>query len=185
MIQAFLSKLGKRERLMAFVAGGFLFLMFMDRLVLGPILSEMKVLDKSIQAKTQLVKRNIRILSFRDSIVKEYHEKDRYLSAPDANQQEMIANDLHEIESLATQSTVTISNIKAGEITEISFAKELQVSLEFEGTLAHTVAFIKALEESVFLFRIKKFSMSPKSKTSELIKSSLEMTRTIIPKVEI
>lgn len=185
MIQEFISKLAKRERILVFASVAMIFLAFMDRAILGPILQQIKILDASIEAKTQMLKRNNRILSFSDSILKEYARNDKYLSSPDKNEQEMIASDLHAIETLAAQNTVTISNIKAGDITESPLSKELQINLDCEGTLAHTLQFMRALEDSNYLFRIKKYNLAPKSKTSELIKSNIEMIRIVIVKDEI
>jgi hypothetical protein len=179
-IQDYFSKLGKQEKIFVFAAGAFLFIMLMDRMVMGPIMSHMKVQDASIEAKAQMLERSKKILSFSDSIYRDYAKYDAYLNSPDTNQQEMISNDLHAVESFAREKTITISNIKAGDITESPISREFLINIDCEGTLPNTLEFLKSLESSSYLFRIKKITLVPKSKTSELIKCSLELIRTII-----
>ncbi len=180
MIGAFVAKLGKRERTLLAGACAVVALVFMDRAVLGPILARMKVLDSEIEVKSQTIKRNLRVLSFWDSIVKEYTKYSSYMDSGEKTREEIIADLLRKIESLANQKSVTISSVTPGDVEDSQIFQEYKTQLECEGALGNVLAFMSLLEESDFLFQIKTYSLLPKSKGSEVVKCRMEMSRMII-----
>lgn len=152
----------------------------MDRMILGPILSQMKTKDAEIVSKIETVKRDQRVLSFRDSILEEYSKYSTYLDATGKAQEDIIASLLKKIENLAMQQTITIKNIRPGEVEEKPLFQVYKTSIECEGTLNHMLSFMNLLEQSDSLFEITRYNIASKSKGAEIVKSSMDIARTLI-----
>ncbi len=179
-IEEFYGKLGQREKIMFLVSLTLVLLALMDRLVLGPIMEQMKVLDGQIWAKQQKVNRNLRILSFKNSIINEYAKYEMYLDPGEKSQEQIVSALLQTIETLARQNEITISNIQPGDVSENPLYKEYLTSIECEGGFKNMLTFMDALEASDFLFRILKYQFAAKSKTGEVIKANIDVSRILI-----
>ena len=177
MLGDFYSKLAKREKLVLFAAFFCALTALMDRLVLGPILSQQKLLQAEIDTKVQTIRRNLRILSFKESILKEYAKYRDYLDTGKKSKEEIVSALLREIETIASQKSITISNIQPGDVENNPIMEEYKTSLECTGKLRDILEFMQALEESDYLFQITKYTLTPKSKGSDIMKSSLSMSR--------
>ncbi len=180
MISNFYSKLSKSEKLIFVVAFLFVMTAFMDRLVLGPILAQQKLLEVEVQSKFQTIRRNLRILSFKDSILKEYTKYKEYLDTGKKTKEEIVSALLREIETIASQKSITISNIQPGDVEGNPIMEEYKTSLECSGKLRDILEFMQALEESDYLFQITKYDLAPKGKGSDIMKCSISMSRIFI-----
>lgn len=181
MISAdFFSKLGKNEKMLVVVAFLFVMTAFMDRLVLGPILAQQKLLEAEAQTKIQTIRRNLRITSFKDSIIKEYKKYQEYLDTGNKSKEEIVSALLREIETIAGQKSITISNIQPGDVEQNPVMEEYKTSLECSGKLRDILEFMQALEESDYLFQVTKYSLTPKGKGSDIMKCSISMSRIFI-----
>jgi len=179
-IKEMYDKLSKSERIIFFVAAGFVGIALLDAIVLGPIYSRMSLMDAEIEAKKETIKRNLRITSFRDSIVGEYTGYKNYLDSADKVREEIIGDLLKKIEVIAGEHKISILNIQPGDIIENPVFQEYKTTLQCEGTFADTLAFMRDLENSEFLFKIPKYSMIPKSKGGEVLTSSMDINRIFI-----
>jgi len=169
-----------RERILFYVTIGALVFMMADLLVLGPVLSQISILDGEIKAKSQAIQRDMRIYSFRESIFKEYHHYESYLDSGDRTQEEIIAKLLRKLETLAAANTITITNVMPGELEDKPIYKIYKTSLNFEGTLKDVVTFMNLLEESDNLFQIGRYQLEPKSKTGTQMKCNMDVSRILI-----
>ncbi len=174
------SKLSPIGKILFVVSIIFVLLALMDRLVLGPILAHLSVLDSQIWTKKESLRRNLRVLSFRDSIMKEYSKYELYLDSGTKTQEEIVSALLKMIETLARQNDIVISSVQPGDVVENPLYKEYLTSIECEGAFANLIAFMDALEASDFLFRILKYQFVPKSKTGEVIKANIDVSRILI-----
>lgn len=173
-------KFSPRERILFYGTIGAFVLMLTDLLVLGPILSQLSVLDAEIRAKAQSIQRDMRILSFKQSIYKEYHNYETYLDTGEKSQDEIIAGLLRKLETIAAQHTITITNVMPGELEDKPIYKIYKTTLDFEGALKDVVLFMNHLEESDNLFQVGRYQMEPKSKTGTQMKCSMDISRILI-----
>jgi hypothetical protein len=180
MIAEFYGKLSKQERILLLAAAGMIGLVVMDQMVLGPILSRIKVLDAEIGAKTQTIKKSLRILSYRDSILREYGKYNAYFDAGGKTREEIIADLLKKIETLARQKQLTILSVEPGDVKENPVFQEYQTRLNCEGKLGNLLGFMNLLEESDYLFQITEYTLAPKSKGSDILKASMAMSRILM-----
>jgi hypothetical protein len=169
-----------RERILFYSAIGAFVLMLCDFLVLGPILSHISVLDTEIKSKSQSIQRDMRILSYKDSIYKEYKVYQSYLDTGEKSQEEIIAGLLKKLEALASQDTITITNVMPGELEDKPIYKIYKTTLDFEGALKDVLTFMNQLEESDNLFQIVRYQMEPKSKAGSSMKCNMDITRILI-----
>ena len=174
------NNLDKKGKILLFVAFGFLLLATMDRMVLGPIFSQINILEAEIQAKKETLSRNLRILSFKDSILREYNKYQNYFDSGEKAQEVIIRDLLQKIENLAKRNQVNISNIQSGEVEENPVFQEFKTTVECNGALGSILRFMNMLEESDFLFQITRYELNPKSKGSDIIKASMDMSRILI-----
>lgn len=174
------TKMAMRERILLFVAFGAIVLMATDLMILGPVLSHMKILDSEIRDKSHTVQRDLRIISFKDTILREYGHYERYLDGGEKTQDEIITALLGRVETLAIQNEITMVNVTPGEVEEKPIYKVYRTSLEFEGTLPNMISFMSYLEASDNLFKVTRFTLDPKSKTGEVLKCSMDISRVLI-----
>lgn len=179
-IGVFFAKLGKSEKILAAAASAVIFIAIMDGLVLGPILSELKIMDKKITSKAEAIKRDKKITSFRDRIMDEYAKYSNYLDTGEFSQEEIIAALLKKIENLANQQTITVKNIQPGDVEEKPIFQVYKTSIECEGTLTDMLSFMHLLEQSDYLFEITRYSVGPKSKGADIVKCNMDIARTLI-----
>lgn len=180
MIEAFYAKLQKKEKTLFLAAIVFVALAIMDRAVLGPILAELKVLQTEITQQEQAIQRNLRILSFKDSILREYSEISVYLDTGEKSREEIVSSLLKMIENLARQKSITISNIQSGDVEENPLYNEYITGIQCEGSLHNLLEFMDALEVSDFLFRILKFQLAAKSKKGDILTANIDIARVLI-----
>ncbi len=177
----FLSKRTKNEKILGFVAGFCVFLAIMHGLVIGPIISKIKEIDAELQTGRDEIRRDRRILSFKDRIVEEYVKSRNYLDASDKSSEEIIATLLNKIESTAQEHSITIKDIRPGDTEVKPQFKIYKTSMDCEGTLANLLAFMQSLEQSDYLFQISRYTFAPKSKGADVLKSNLDIARYLIP----
>jgi len=173
-------KMKPREKAFFYAAVGALIFMMTDLLVLNPILSEIKVLEAEITAKSQSIQRDMRIVSFKDSIVGEYRQYEQHLDSGEKTQEEIIAGLLKKLENVATENKIKITNVMPGELEDKPIYKIYKTTLEFEGTLKETLLFMNVLEESDNLFQITRYMIAPKNKSGESMKANMDVSRILI-----
>lgn len=179
-IGAFIAKLKPREKMMALIAFAVIFIALMDRLILGPILSQLKVMDAKIETKAEAIKRDKKVSTFRGRIMEEYSKYKNYLDTGEFSQEEIIAALLKKIESLANQQAITIKNIQPGDIEEKPIFQIYKTTIDCEGTLTNMLTLMSLLEQSDYLFEITHFSIGPKSKGADIVKCNMDIARTLI-----
>ncbi|HNX69514.1 MAG TPA: hypothetical protein PLL75_06185 [Candidatus Omnitrophota bacterium] len=179
-LEEIFAKLSGPSRILFIVAAVCLTLALMDRLMFGPFGSQMKYLEAEERAQRETIKRSKRVISFSGSIVDEYGKYSTYLDTGKMNQEEIVAALLKKIETLAGQQSVTITNIRAGDVEEKPIYRVYKTSIDCEGQLGNLLSFINLLEQSDYLFQLQRYSMGPKSKGSDIVKASLDIARILI-----
>jgi len=179
-ISGFYKSLSPKERTLFFVAIGMVSLLLFDRLVIGPILTEMKVVEKDLETREGEIAKNLRVLSFKNSIIDRYSKFSSYFDPGDKTQQEIIADLLKKIENLARQQNISIANIKTGEMEDRVVLQEYRTNIDCEGKLSDMFEFMHLLEQSDSLFQVTQYSLIPKAKGSEEVKCSMTVSRMLI-----
>ncbi len=177
---AFVAGLKGPRKVLFFVAVIMLSFALMDRLMLGPFLSQQEYLKAEYKAQRENIRRSKRILSFRERILEEYNQYSAYLDSGELTQEAIVAALLKKIETIAGQQAVTITAIRPGDVEEKPIYRIYKTSLDCEGKLSNVLSFINLLEQSDYLFQVERYSMGPKSKGSEIIKCTMDISRILV-----
>lgn len=179
-IEEIFSKLSPGSRILFIVTVVFVALALMDRLMIGPFTSQMKYMEAENKAQMENLKRSKRVVSFREGILDEYSKYSTYLDAGEMTQEEIIAALLRKIETLAGQQSVTVTNVRPGDVEEKPNFRVYRTSIDCEGKLVNVLSFINLLEQSDYMFQVERYTMGPKSKGSDLTKCTFEIARILI-----
>jgi len=179
-IEEIYKKMNAREKLILGIAIFSFIFMLTDLIVLGPVLSKIKVLDSEFESKAQGIERDMRILAFKDSIVAEYSNYESFLDAGDLSHEEIIAGLLQKLENLANRHEIKMTNILPGEIEEKPIYKLYKTTMDFEGSLRNVLIFMNLLEESDNLFQIERYTMKPKNRSGKVITINMDVARILI-----
>lgn len=174
------AKLSPPGKILFFAALMMFTLALMDRIFVGPILTQMKNMDAEIGTKKEAIKRDWRILSYQRRIYEEYSKYNTYLDSSDKAQEEIIAALLKKIETLAQQQAISIKDIRPGDVEEKPMFQIYKTSIQCEGKLTDVLEFMNLLEQSDYLFEITRYDIAPKSKGADVVKSSMDIARTLI-----
>lgn len=174
------NKFTARERFLFYSTIAVVIFVMTDFMVLRPIFSNISLLDAEIKAKSQAIQRDLRILSFKDGIYKEYRTYESYLDTGERTQEEIISTLLRKLETVAGANSIQIVNVSPGEIEDKPIYKIYKTTLDFEGDLKNVFSFMNTLEESDNLFQITRYVLAPKSKSGSQMKCNMDMTRILM-----
>lgn len=179
-VEAFYDKLAAREKMLFMICSVFIFIALVDNVVIRPVSAYMQVMDVEIKEKSEAIRRDMRIISFKEGILRDYSHYIKYLDSGEKSQEEIVASLLRKIETVAAEKSVAILNIQPGESSSKSSFKEYKTTLACEGPLKSILSLMHSLEESDYLFRITKYDFVPKSKGADIMKANIEMSRVLV-----
>jgi len=179
-LYVFLGRLSKREKLVLYLAVFFVSLTLLDRLVISPISSKMRALDKEIRDKASGIKKDLRILAQKDRISAESVKYNSFLDK-NKSEEEETASLLKEIESLASKSTVYLIDMKPGGVKEVDRSKKYLVNLNCEAQMEQLVDFMYNIENSLKLLIIEKYQINPKSRDSSIARCTMTVSKIAAP----
>ena len=175
-IYAFLSRLSKREKAVLYVTVFSVSLMLLDRLIISPVFHKIGSLENEIRERELSVKKNIRILSQKDKIVKESSKYTPFFNKTKSEEEE-VTSVLKEIENLANKSSVYLVDMKPGGVKKACDAKKYIINLSCEAQLEQLTQFMYDVENSKELLMVEKYEISPKSKESSVARCSMTISK--------
>ena len=176
----FLSRLSKRERFILYGTVCIVLLLVLDRLVIYPIFSKMDELNKEIKKKEVDIRKNLRILAHKDSILEERKRYASFLTSSKSEEEEMTSL-LKEIEGLANNSSIDLVDMKPAGLQKEGSSERYVINLNCEADMENIVDFMYSIENSEKLLSIEKYKISPKSKDSEIAKCSITIFKIVMP----
>ncbi len=172
----FIGRLSKREKLILYGAVFFVLLTMADRLIVSPISSKLKSLDKEIMEKESSVQTNIELLARKDKIIAETKKYSRLLGG-EQSKEELVTSLLKEIEGLANKSEVYIIDIKPAGSKDSGAVREYLISLNAEAQMEQLIEFMYSIENSSQLLSVDKYQISPKARESSVAKCSMSISK--------
>ncbi|MCM8800549.1 MAG: type 4a pilus biogenesis protein PilO [Candidatus Omnitrophica bacterium] len=159
----------------------FVALTLLDRLVIFPIFSRLNALDKEIQEKEAIIKKNLRLLAQKERIIAESNKYSGFLG-PLRSEEEEITSLLKEVETLANKSGIYISEMRPAGIKESDTTKRYQLNLSCEGSMEQIAEFMYNIEGSYKLLVIERYQINPKAKESIITRCNITISKIILPK---
>jgi hypothetical protein len=175
---SFLSRLNKREKLVFYCTAGVVALVLLDRIIVGPIFSKIRLLDERIKIERELIRKNARIVAEKDRIAHAVQAVSAY-SRTAKTQEEEIAFLLGEVEKLARKASLYIGDMKPMGVQEDAVSRKYSVDLNCEAQMDQVVNFMYDIENAPMLFLVESFNVSPKSKDSSIAKVNMRISNVI------
>lgn len=175
---SFINKLSARERKMFWVTVLIVMTLFVDRLVLGPILVRIDTLNKEINEKQIAINRYLQILAQKEKIKQQANRLSVFLEHLKTKEEE-VTPILKEIERLANKSAVYLVDMKPAGIRQSGGFKKYLVNLSCEAQMQQLVEFMYNIESSHKLLTIEKYQITPKSKETGVASCTMTVAKII------
>lgn len=180
IVGAFISGLSEKERKMLYGACAFVCLAIFDRLVLGPLSHEAKMIEERIESQKILIKKNLLILQYKDKILNEDAAYSKYFTKKGLTQEELIASFLSEVEELADASGVSLANINPVTTEEKTGYMEYSLVIECFGLMDNLSDFMHRIDNSKKPIRIFAFDISPKKRATYEVNCVITVVKVIL-----
>jgi hypothetical protein len=180
--KTFISGLSDKEKKFLYITGVIVMITLVDRMILGPAISQSKLLDYKIKDQVEVIRKNFSIVKHRDRIIEEANMYDEYYADKNASQEEMIASFLSEIEDLSKKAEINLTNINPVQVKEKEGYIELLLVIGCEGSMKNMLNFIYGVDEAKKPIRVFSFEMTPKSRENYEVKCNIEVTKLIMSK---
>ena len=152
---------------------------FLDRAIVGPIISRTQALDKAIMDKKEAISRDMKILAQKDSIELRKAEYKAF-SVQETTPEEDTSSLLKEVETLASKSTIYLADMKPQDPKQEQEFKKYQVNVNCEGPFDKLIEFLYNIENSKKVLKIEKFSLSLKSRQDPVLKCALTVSKVVL-----
>lgn len=175
-----LSRLSKREKIILYSAGLVISLVMVDRMVISPISSKIRELNKEIREKESGIKKDLHVLSQKERILAEKKQYASFLSSFKSEEEETTAI-LKEIENLASKSSVYLIDMRPSGLRGSGAVRKYSINLNCEAQMEQLADFFYNIETSDELLIIEKYEISPKSRDSSVARCSMSIVKMVVP----
>ncbi len=174
-----LERLSKKEKIGLGVAAVFVAIVFLDRLLVTSIGDRIRRVNQEIINAEKQLSGDLRHLSQKDQILKEYGNYGQYEEKAGSDDEGM-AKVLTEIERVARSSSLFLIDMKPQASKSVGAGKQYTVEIQAEGDQESVVSFLHQLNSSSMLLRGQKVRLSPKEKNSPVLKALITVSKLMI-----
>ena len=178
-LNAILSRLSTRQRVLLGVTVALVCGAALERLVYAPVVAHLDELDQEILLKESQLRRNLRNIAAREAVRKAYAPYATDASTA-RSQEEMIGGLLAEIEGLAGKAGLVLANVRPKPASKGEGGKRYPVEVEFESELGPLVRFIHGLHGSKYLLRVSQLRLDGKGGRGPRVKVYLLINERLI-----
>jgi Tfp pilus assembly protein PilO len=172
-------RLIQRERLILIGTSLAVLVLFVDRMILGPVYSKVASLERQIRDEETAVKKSLLVLIDKERIIREGKEFMSF-SVEAKNPEEEMTALLKEIQNIADKSSVALSYVKPGQVKSEKGIKKYTANLECESQMEQIASFFHTVESSNRLLKVEKFEIQPKNRESSIARCTMTISRTVL-----
>jgi Tfp pilus assembly protein PilO len=169
-------RLSKREKFLFILTATVILSSLIYRGILEPTVKKWRYLNRQIGLKQARLAKNLKIIAQEAAVRREF-SRYRDFIFPRVSDEEEIARLLREVEKLARESGVHITDMAPRNKEQNGLYEQFSIELETEASMVDLMRFIFALENSRFLFATEKIKISLKSSRANVLKSNLLLTK--------
>lgn len=179
-MQKFISKLSPNEKKIFYVTVAIVTFAMLDRLFFGPVLSRIKGIDDEIKAQQSSIQRDLRFLAFKSKINDESQDLKKYMSSKKMAEDDINTEIFSRIEKIANQNSVSL--IKSNPTTPLKQDNFTQyyANVECAGSLKDVTNFMYTINTTDELFKIVKYSMTPKKGSETDVNLTLTIAKLVV-----
>lgn len=175
-----LQRLSKRERYILWVCVTVVLFSLLYNFVLEPAVGRWKSLGRELLAQRVKLEKNLRVIARKELARQDYERYAANVRQKGSDEEEM-ASLLREVETLASASGVHITDIKPRPVKDMEFYKRFVIEVESEAGIRELTRFIYQLQKSQQLLKVQKLRISAKGERTTALKSTMLITRVLIP----
>lgn len=172
-------KLAKRERLILYVCIFLILITILDRFVFKPLADRLFKLHQEIQVMEAKLIKGLRAERQRDVILKEYKNYETYLKIKGSDE-EIVSELLREIEKLARESNVSLSDIKPRSTNKRAMFKEYTIEVRTDASLKDVVNFLYRLNSSILLLQVDKLVLNLAEEQGDILKVNMVISGIVV-----
>ncbi|MFA6636335.1 MAG: type 4a pilus biogenesis protein PilO [Candidatus Omnitrophota bacterium] len=185
VVKSFFDGLSPKEKKLVYITGLVLGLMAFDRLVIGPIFYESKMIDERIRDQITHTEKNIRLLAYREKILEEDASYSDYYTREGLSREVLIATFLGEVESIAKSAEISLSNINPVNVVPMEGYTEFSLDLECQGKMKNIIDFMYKIDSSRKPMKIRSFEMAVRNRDNYEVRCGLTVEKMIFTRAEI
>ena len=146
MIQQFYAKLSEKERKVFYFAMGALVLALFDALFLRPVQGKLKGMNEEIHERANNIKRDLRILSYKEKILVERQKLWEYYPKEEQTPDQIKAGFLQRVETVATEAKINLTKVSPSNEEAKKGFKKYYADLDCSGLLEDIVKFMHMID---------------------------------------
>jgi len=179
MMFTWLDKLGVRERMALFVATLCVMALLLDYLVVRPVIGKLDGLNLEIESETAQLAYNMRVLQWRDTILKQYEEVSGLVGTATSSAEEADAL-AAEVDAMARQTRVELPSMGSLTPRKTDVYEEYLVEVrDFEAGMAALLAFLYESVQRPGLLRVSKLTVTP-DRAGDRLRGSMLITKVML-----
>ena len=182
MITKFISGLSDQGKKLLVIALIIVIVALFDRLLIGPTMSRLAVIDEDTVKEEETIKEDLHFLGYKDKILKEAKAVDPYLTDNIPAENDINTALLKRIEIIATKANVTLAKETTAAGVQEENNLKYSADVECSGKLADVVTFMHLINTSDELTKVVKFNLGSKKADSDEIKATMTIAKVIIPR---
>jgi hypothetical protein len=183
-VKSFIDGLSAKEKKLLYAAGLILGIMMFDRIVVGPILNESKILDEKILDQITNTEKNLRLLGYKERILEEDSSYGEYYTEEGLSREVLIASFLGEVESTAKNAGITLSNINPVNVVPKEGYTEFSLALECQGNMRNIIDFMYNIDNSRKPLRVLSFELAVKNRENYGVRCGITVVKMIFNRAE-
>lgn len=180
VIKAFVSGLSEKEKKLLYASFAILLFMLLDRMIIGPVTERSSMLKREIASQMELTKQNIRILEYKDRIIARVQQYEDFFTPEELSRDERIGLFLSEVEAIAREAEVTLSNVDPVEVPPEQDMPVYSLLLEFSGKMENAVQFLHGIDSSKKPLRVDSFELSVTNAEEQSVRCTASVQRLIV-----
>jgi hypothetical protein len=179
-INKFIAGLNDNQKKLLVIAMVIVGAALLDRLFIGPTMSHLSTIEDSINKEESSIRQDMRFLGYKQRIAQESSEIEPFLTKNVSTDEEMIAAFLKKIESLASQTKVTLIKVNPAPGEQDAEYWKYQADLECSGNLGDVISFMHLVNSDKDLMKVDKFNFSAKKSDTDEIKATMTIEKIVV-----
>ncbi|MCK4994243.1 MAG: hypothetical protein KAS13_04255 [Candidatus Omnitrophica bacterium] len=161
----------KKEILLIYITVGVLVSLFFDRFFLPGVQSRFKGSHDRMTREELRLKRNLRIQSRKDEILEEYEFCKLYLGNRSANENQIVAELLKEVETIVTAAGGIVVNLNPNdEPRGFEYYRKYSVEFRLEVSFEEMLEFLDKVRKSKFLIKLDRLVVVEMNKQASILR---------------
>lgn len=172
-------KISSREKYIIYFCVALFMIMLLEKAIFSPLGRRLDGLNQEMEGlETKLIK-GLRQEAQREQILKSYKNAEGYLKLKGSDE-EVVSEFLREIEKLARESGVSLSDVKPRTVNKREIHKEYLIDIRTEAALEDIITFLYRMNNSKMLLKVDKLILSLKEENADILRAIMMISGAVL-----